>query len=270
MEARSGFQLRQGGPEVYERSWVKAQMRPAARELISTAGVRPGDKVIDIACGTGVVAREAARLTGSASDVTGTDVNDDMIQVAEQLAAEADLDGIVWLRCDAAEIPVTDGEFDVALCQQGLQFMPDKPAAMSEMARVLKPGGRLALSVWKSRSALGAAFNSVLDRQFGKGTTAPWDLIYSLGDRDRLHELAEGAGLHDVHVTFDVKFVRDPDPRAFVATALSGSPIAGTMAELSDSEQSRLIGEIVLELADFQDDDGLAVPTHCLTLCARR
>ncbi|OWV40109.1 hypothetical protein CDZ97_19020 [Mameliella alba] len=270
MTGNSAFQLRRGGPEVYEASWVRAQMGRAAEDLVATADVVPGDRVIDIGCGTGVVARVAAARTGSAADVTGTDVSAEMVKAAARFAAEAGYPEIAWLECDATAMPLPDAAFDVGLCQQGLQFMPDKPSAMAEMARVIKPGGRLALSVWKTRSPIGAAFSTVLDREFGDGTTAPWDMVYSLGDRDSLHDLAAGAGLKDVHVAFDVKFARHPDSTAFITAAIAGSPIAETMAELPAAEHDRLIQEIVEELADFHDDDGLAVPAECLTLRARK
>ena len=265
----SGFQLKQGGPEIYELCWVGGQMARCAEDLVAAVGVGPGDAVLDVACGTGVVARTAATRCGTAN-VTASDVSAGMLDAANRFAAEAGLTGITWLECDAAAMPLPDAAFDAALCQQGLQFMPDKPGAMDEMARVLKPGGRLALSVWKTRSPLGAAFTTVLDRKFGAGTTAPWEMVYSLGDRDRLHALAQGAGLRDAHVAFDVKFIRYPDTAAFVAGAIAGSPIAGTMAGLPEDEQARLIGEIVAELDDCQDDDGLAVPSQCLTLTARK
>lgn len=95
-------------------------------------------------------------------------------------------------------------------------------------------------------------------------------MVYSLGDRDRLHELAKGAGLRYAHIVFDVKFVRHPDPAAFITGALAGSPLAGTMAGLPSDEHERLVREIVWELADCRDDDGLAVPSQCLTLTARK
>jgi SAM-dependent methyltransferase len=266
----SGFQLKQGGPETYELCWVRAQMGRAAEELVATAGVGPGDRVLDIGCGTGVVARLAATRTGAAANVTGADVSADMLEAAARFAAKAGLAEIAWLECDAADMPLPDAAFDIALCQQGLQFMPDKPGAMAEMARVLTPGGRLALSVWKTRSPLGAAFTTVLDRHFGAGTTAPWEMVYSLGNRDILHELAKGAGFRDAHVVLDVKFIRHPDPKAFITGALAGSPLAGTMADLPPAEHAELVEEIVAELADCRDDDGLAVPSQCLTLSARK
>ena len=270
MTDESGFQLKQGGPDVYELCWVRAQMGQCAEELVAAAGVTPGDRVLDIACGTGVVARTAATRSGTAANVTGTDIHAGMLEAAARFAAEAGLAEITWLECEAAAMPLPDDAFDVALCQQGLQFMPDKPGAMAEMARVLKPGGRLALSVWRTRAPIGAAFATVLDRQFGAGTTAPWEMIYSLGDRDRLHDLAEGAGLRDAHVTLEVKFARHPNPEAFITGAIAGSPIAETMADLAEAEHARLIKEIVAELADYHDDDGLASPAQCLTMTARK
>ncbi|WP_176828177.1 class I SAM-dependent methyltransferase [Ruegeria marina] len=270
MTGNSGFQLKKGGPEVYEQCWVRAQMGRAAEELVTAAGVKPGHRVLDTACGTGVVARTAARHSGAAANVTGTDVSADMLEAAERFAVAVGLPEIRWVECDAASMPLPDATFDVVLCQQGLQFMPDKDAAMAEMARLLKPGGNLALSVWKTRSPIGTAFTTVLDREFGEGTTAPWEMVYSLGNRDTLHELSKAAGLKDAHVVLDVKFARYPDAEEFITGALAGSPLAETMAKLPETEHRRLIGEIVAELADCHDDDGLAVPSQCLTLTARR
>lgn len=270
MPETSEFQLKRGGPELYEAYFVKAQMGSAAEELVTAAGIGPDDRVLDVGCGTGVVARTAASRTASDTQVTGTDVNGPMLTAARGFAAQAGLTGIEWIECDAANMPFGGGRFDAVLCQQGLQFMPDRAAALAEMARVLKPGGRLALSVWKESSPLGVALSKVLDRRFGDGTTAAWQVMYSLGDRETLRGLAAAAGFRDIQIAFDFKFARHPDPLAFVAGAIAGSPLAGAVAELPGDERERLCGEVVAELSNFQDDGGLAAPAPCHTLTARR
>ncbi|RZW11087.1 MAG: methyltransferase domain-containing protein, partial [Rhodobacteraceae bacterium] len=115
VKSNSGFQLRQGGPSVYERSWVRAQLAQSAEELVAAADVASGDRVIDIACGTGIVARTAAARSGGTANVTGADVSAEMLDTAARFAADAGLDGITWIECDAAEIPVDDARFDVVL-----------------------------------------------------------------------------------------------------------------------------------------------------------
>jgi len=269
MSHKSGFQLKRGGPELYEACWVVAQMGQCAVDLVAAAGVGPSETVLDVGCGTGVAAREAARQSGNDTLVTGADVNGPMLLAAQGFATDAGLHGIRWVECDAADMPFDDGVFDVVLCQQGIQFMPDKTAALVEMARVLKPGGRLAASVWKSVSPLGKAFSCVLDRHFGEGTTEPWQAVYSLGDREQVRTLAEGAGFEDIYIEFDVKFVRHRDPTAFVAGAIAGSPLADAVANMAEADRDRLVKEIIVEVGENRDDGGLAVPAGCHTLTAR-
>ena len=102
--------------------------------------------------------------------------------------------------------------------------MPEKATALKEMARVLAPGGRIAISVWKSQSPLGAALGKVLDGHFGEGTTASWQAVYALGNRDELRALATNAGLRDAHVRFDIKMSRHAEPETFISGAIAGSP----------------------------------------------
>lgn len=266
----SEFQLRHSGPEVYESVLVAAQMGRAAMELVDAARIGPDDLVLDVACGTGVVARTAARRTRSSAQVTGADVNAPMLAAAAGFADTAGLDKIEWVQCDAGSMPFADEAFDVALCQQGLQFTPDPAAALHEMARVLKRGGRVALSVWKKRSPLGAAFATVFDRHFGDDATAAWQVMYSLGDREALRRLAAAAGFRDIHVGFDYKFARHPDPITFIEGAVAGSPLAAALAETPEETRSHLYREVLEELSDFLDDGGLAAPAPCHTLTAQR
>lgn len=269
MKRAPGFQLKGDRPANYERFWVPALMGACAADLVDAADVRPGDRVLDVACGTGVVAREAARRTGSAMLVAGADINGAMLEAARHFAGLRGVPAIGWYACDAASLPFEDAAFDAVVCQQGLQFMPDRRGALSEMARVLAADGRLAVSAWKSASPFGIALRGALDRRFGEGATAPWQAATSLGDRHELRALAEHAGFRRCHVRFDVKIGRHPDPPAFVSGVIAATPLSDAVAGLASEERASLIREITDALADHMDDGGLAYPGECHTLTAR-
>jgi ubiquinone/menaquinone biosynthesis C-methylase UbiE len=136
----------QSFPEMYERWLVGPLFRPFAESIILDLDVSPGESVIDIACGTGIVARVAKTRVGEAGRVIGVDISADMLSVARSVAP-----GIEFREGSAAALPVEDGEkFDVVVCHQGFQFFPDKAAAAAQMRRALKEGGKLAVATWRS------------------------------------------------------------------------------------------------------------------------
>ncbi len=270
MNEKSGFQLKGKGPELYEEIWVPALMRQCAIDLVGATETRAGDKVLDVGCGTGVVARQAAARTRRSADITGVDINEGMLDVAWRFADQHGMQNIQWQCCDAASMPFEDATFDVVFCQQGLQFMPVRSAVLAEIARVLKYNGRLAVSVWKSESPFGVALRGALDRRFGEGTTDPWKAASSLGDRYELRSLAETAGFRNCHVRYDVKVARCSDLSAFVWGVIAASPLADAVADLNDEDRSDLICEISDGLANYMDDDGLGYPGECHTLTARK
>jgi ubiquinone/menaquinone biosynthesis C-methylase UbiE len=132
-------------PENYEKYFVPSIGRPLASDLMDTASLQPGERVLDVACGTGIIARLAAERVGSTGSVAGLDLNPGMLEVARSVAPAGY--SIEWHQSSAESMPLDDEQYDVVLCQLGLQFMEDKPAAVREMYRVLTRGGRLALSV---------------------------------------------------------------------------------------------------------------------------
>jgi ubiquinone/menaquinone biosynthesis C-methylase UbiE len=147
MQQQSGWQLSGSGPEAYERYLVGPILTPCTPGLLQAAALVAGDRVLDIACGTGAVARLTAQRVGLTGRVMGVDLNPGMLAMARQLARQGLAANIEWRESDAAVLPVPDAHFDVVLCQQGLQFFPDKPGALREIHRVLVPGGRFACSV---------------------------------------------------------------------------------------------------------------------------
>ena len=131
--------------EVYEEYFVPALFREPAQQIVQAADIRRGQSVLDVACGTGVLAREAAPVTGNPCNVTGLDRNDGMLAVAERLAPD-----INWQRGVAEMLPFADRSFDRVFSQFGLMFFDDRGAALREMRRVMKSSGRMQVAVWHS------------------------------------------------------------------------------------------------------------------------
>jgi SAM-dependent methyltransferase len=145
------WQVAGNAAETYQQALVPAVFAPWAPLVVALADPRPGEHVLDVACGTGVVARLAARQVGPTGNVTGLDLNPGMLAVAASLTASdpSTCAPITWREASATDMPLPDGAFDVVYCQLGLQFFPDRPAALREMHRVLGAGGRLGLMVWQ-------------------------------------------------------------------------------------------------------------------------
>jgi ubiquinone/menaquinone biosynthesis C-methylase UbiE len=135
-------------PDNYERYLVPSIFAPWAHDLVSLARLRAGERALDVACGTGIVARIAAQTIGDGNNIVGLDLSGPMLSAARAAAADENK-SIEWREGSAVELPLADATFDVVFCQQGLQFFPDRAKALSEMHRVLALGGRLVLSVWR-------------------------------------------------------------------------------------------------------------------------
>jgi SAM-dependent methyltransferase len=211
------------GPEIYAEHLVPAVFAPWAPVLLDAAAVGIGHTVLDVACGTGVVAVAAAERVGRSGAVTGVDINPGMIAVA------ARTDGVRWTQADAARLPFPDGAFDRVLCQAGLQFVPDRLGALREMRRVLRPGGRVALLVWRAlhHSPGFAALADALQAVVGPEAAAVMRAPFVFGDDPRpLATLLESAGFGDVDVQARAGTVRFASVEAFVRCQRAASPLA--------------------------------------------
>ena len=175
--------------EIYEREMVPAIFARWAPDMIELAQVRAGQRVLDVACGTGVVTRLLAVRVGPRGRVVGLDLNPVMLATARAGASTTDIE---WLEAGAQRVPLPDSAFDAVVCQQGFQFFPDKATALAEMRRVLVPGGRLALAVWRSIEHAPAfqALERALTRRVGpvKGALPP----FGFGDAEAIRALVVG------------------------------------------------------------------------------
>jgi len=266
---RIQWQLVDEGPRAYERYLVPTLFAACADLLLDLAAVGPGDRVVDVACGTGIVARRAAARVGPGGAVTGTDINVEMLAVAR----EADADGAVrWERADAAALPVADGDADVVLCQHGIQYLPDRPAALAEARRVLRPGGRVAVAMWRSTAHQPgfAALAGALERGAGPAAGDIMRTPFGGPHPDALRPLLAAAGFGTAHTRIGVIAVRFPSARDFLARQVAASPLVGVVGALAPDRAAALEEEVDRALAPFVDDDGVTFPMETWLVSAQR
>ncbi len=179
-------QVTPGAAELYERFFVPALFGQWPRRLLELTGVDAGDAVLDIACGTGVVARAAKPVVGTTGTVTGIDLNEGMLMVAARTAPN-----ISWVRGPAESLPMPDDSFDKVFCQFGLMFFDDRMAAVGEMARVLRAGGTACVATWAGLPETPgyAAMIELLDDLFGPEVAAALGAPFTIGTSAELHDV---------------------------------------------------------------------------------
>ena len=266
-----GFQLEGQGPAAYECYLVPAQFAPCASQLLDLVEPRSGERVLDVACGTGIVARQAAARVGAGGTVAGADLNQGMLDVAGQVTADLPV-RIDWRRAEAASLPSPDGAFDVVCCQQGLQFFADRLLALREARRVLAPGGRVALAVWRAihHNPVYAAIAQVLRRHAGAETAALMQAPFAGPGRDGLGRLLTDAGFGDVQVRIGIFAVRFASPGELLRAQAASSPLGAPLAALDEEVREALAGDLDRSLGEWADDEGIAFPAQTWLVTARR
>jgi ubiquinone/menaquinone biosynthesis C-methylase UbiE len=191
-------------PQVYEQVLVPAVLRSLSERVIDLAAPREGERVLDLACGTGIVARSVATIVGSEGTVVGVDVLPPMLAVARSLPAPPGA-AIHWREGDATALDLPDASFDLVVCQQGLQFFPDRAATAAEVHRVLTPGGRFVAAVWQSieRQPFWEPFSEIEARNLAPLGLSRDDvrIPFSWGEADPIRELLEGAGFASIELS---------------------------------------------------------------------
>lgn len=228
-------QVRTNPAEIYDARFVPALFARWGPVVAAEAGVREGDRVLDVACGTGALALAAAELVGASGSVVGLDSNPEMLAVARRKSAPVE-----WVEAAAEALPFADDSFDAVVSQFGFMFFDDKPQALREMVRVLKPGGRLAVAVCDAveNSPGYSALAGLLDQLFGEEIGTAFRAPFSLGDRDRLHEICREASIDDAEVVRRNGKVRFDSIAALVSAERACAWTLGGM--LTDEQFERL------------------------------
>lgn len=199
--------------EVYDAFYVPAVLREWAGVVVEAAGVEEGDSVLDVACGTGVVARTALPTVRAAGRVVGVDPNRGMLSVARRKEPSVE-----WHEGGVDRLPFPDGAFDGVTCQFGLMFFPDRPGAVREMMRVLRPQGRLVVAVWASLDefAVYSELAQLLRERYRPELLDEFAVPHSLGDPAQLHDIFSRAGIEQVDVQKKTATARFPSLREWL------------------------------------------------------
>jgi SAM-dependent methyltransferase len=268
MKTDGQWHMAKEAAELYERVVARHILGPWAPSLVDAARLAAGERVLDLACGTGVVARIAAQRVGPTGRVTGVDLNAGMISVARSLPAPEGA-RVEWLEGSALAVPLPDAGVDVVVCQQGLQFFPDKALALREMRRVLDRGGRLALSVWSGTGIYNGAVGKALARFAGEDTASRFLASRKVPAKEDLERLAVETGFSDVAVRISRINIHLPRLDAFVLEHLAGTPVAEAMATVDAEARKNIGGSVMRELQRFNDGDGVTYPEEIHLVTAR-
>ncbi len=262
--------------EAYEQHFVPAIFAEWAPIILEAAGVAasapPGTRLLDVGCGTGIVARTARRIAGPDLEITGVDLNPSMLAVAERTAeAEGLVPPIDWRPGDAGALPFDDETFDVAVSQMAARFFPDLSRALAEMARVVRPGGTLA---WVVPAALSEqpAYGPFVDAAAAHVDVDARHLLegvyWNRGDRQAFAADVEGVGLEVTTVRARAGTARFASPADFVEIEIGATPLAG---RIDPATQAAIADEVARRLADYaRPGEPFDIPLVCNVIAARR
>jgi ubiquinone/menaquinone biosynthesis C-methylase UbiE len=249
--------------ENYQRYFVPAIGAPVADDLMGIADLRPGQRVLDVACGTGVVTRPAAERVGPTGAVAGLDVTPGMLAVARaQTPPDVSID---WYEASAESMPLPDSAFDVVLCQMGLQFVPKKLAALREMRRVLDAGGRAYITVPGPKPPMFAIMTDGLARHISPEAASFGDLVFSMHDADELTELMRSAGFRKVDVQAKTKRLHVPAPADFLWQYIHSTPVAEAAARAGEAKRDALERDVCTRWQTFVVDGSMALEVGMTT-----
>lgn len=251
----------------YEQSW-RRQLAPAQERLLALAALRAGERVVDTACGTGLVTLAAAAAVGVEGSVVGVDLSEAMVALARDRARERGFDSVRFERMDAEELALPAAVFDAALCALGLMYVPDADRALAEMARVVAPGGRIVAAVWGQRSRCGwAEVFPIVDARV-RSEVCP--LFFGLGTAGRLGDLFRRAGLVDLVTEKVDTRLEWSSPEEACGAAFVGGPVALAYSRFDESTRQAVHAEYLSSIEPWRSGAGYSVPGEFVIVAGRK
>lgn len=250
--------------ENYQRFFVPMIGAPVAADLLAAARLQPGERVLDVACGTGVVTRLAAEHVGPSGAAAGLDIHPAMLAVARLESTPT----VRWYEASAESIPLADGSFDVVLCQMGLQFVTDRLAALREMRRVLAPGGRALISSPGPTPAPFEILSQALARDISPEAAGFARRVFSLHDTGEFEGLLRDAGFERVEAWSKPKALRVSTPREFLWQYLHSTPLSPAVMGAAESKRAALERDVAARWRPFAVDGGMRFEVGMTTAIA--
>ena len=242
---------------LYEAYWQR-QLAPAQQRLLELAELAPGERVLDVACGTGLVTFPAAERVGASGSVIATDLSDAMVSRVRQAAEQRGLAHVSARRMDAEALDLPAASVDAVLCALGLMYVPDPGVALAEFHRVLRPGGRMVAAVWGARKHCGwAEIFPIVDRRV-QSEVCP--MFFQLGTGEALGALAEAAGFADVTTDRLSTTLEYADDAAAVGAAFAGGPVALAYSRFDAATRASAHAEYLASIAPFRHAGGYRIP----------
>jgi ubiquinone/menaquinone biosynthesis C-methylase UbiE len=243
--------------DYYEDSWAE-QLIPAQNLLLKMAGLKEGENVVDIACGTGLVSFQAAKKVGESGFVLGTDISDRMIEASIELSKTNNISNVSFERMDAEDLKIDDHIYNVSLSALGLMYYPDPVKACTEMKRVIKQAGRAVGAVWGDRNNCGwAEIFPIVDSRV---ETDVCPMFFQLGTKDSLKLTFEMAGLKDVKLERISTTLHYNSSEVACSAVFAGGPVALAYARFDDKTKDEAHAEYIESIKDFWNEDHYEIP----------
>jgi len=241
----------------YEAYWQK-QLFPAQQKLLQFANIKGGERIIDIACGTGLVSFPAAEQTGNQGFVMANDISDKMVEAGTAIAKKRNLSNISFQRMDAEVLEVEDNSFDIALCALGLMYFPDPLKAIKEMHRILKPGGHAVVAVWGRRKNCGwAEVFEIVDRRVASEVCP---MFFNLGNDGTLQQYMNAGGFKNISIEKINTELNYSSGDEACGAAFLGGPVALAYSKFSEGVKKEVYKEYLDSIKSFKNIDGYHVP----------
>lgn len=241
----------------YEQYWQQ-QLEPAQTKLLEISQLQPGEKVLDIACGTGWLSFRMSAAVTNTGHITATDISDRMILFADKTAAAKNISNMSFQRMEAEELGFADELFDVVICSLGLMYVTDAQQSVNEMYRVTKPGGRAAALVWGNRNGCGWADIFPIVESRVSSEVCP--LFFRLGTAHTLQQVFEQSGFKEV-ITVKINTLLSYDSAESASgAAFIGGPVAMAWSRFNDAVKKEAVADYLASIERYKKENGYEIP----------